>query len=265
MAWQWYLLDSGTSSIKLSFSFVLKRKRNLGKKKKNGMLFFSAQKKKKPWKEKEKRMVFFSAQKKKKPWKEKETCHFNLLIKYLHICYFMKAARKLHAIFIGRFQPPHLGHEKAISYLLKKYEKITIAIGSSNKKRDSTNPFCARERLYLLRKIIHSHAGWKNKISLCLLKDNPSDKQWALSFRKRFSPNKYAIFSANSLVRNLLKKEGYALDGSPLFNRIEWEGTKIREKMRKNIPCSLRLPVSIRQYMKSKGEKIICACKQDAI
>jgi len=48
------------------------------------------------------------------------------------------------ALFIGRFQPPHLGHKKVIQNLAKKYNKITIAIGSSNQKRTTKNPLSAK-------------------------------------------------------------------------------------------------------------------------
>lgn len=45
------------------------------------------------------------------------------------------------ALFVGRFQPFHLGHLKVIKDILKKNDFIVIAIGSSDEKNTDKNPF----------------------------------------------------------------------------------------------------------------------------
>ncbi|MFH1306145.1 MAG: adenylyltransferase/cytidyltransferase family protein [Candidatus Micrarchaeota archaeon] len=161
------------------------------------------------------------------------------------------------ALFIGRFQPFHKGHEKAISYLLKKYKKIKIAIGSSQFSRTKENPFSARQRLFLLKKIISSRPKWKKRISFAFLPDNPSNAKWTKSFSSRFSSKKFAICSANPLVNSLLKKAGYKFDTPHLVKRIYWQGKKIRDKIRKKKSYLKDIPNAIKKYMKNKGEKII--------
>jgi len=173
-------------------------------------------------------------------------------------------------VFIGRFQPPHNGHKKAILYLLKKYKTVKIAIGSSDKKRTSSNPFSAKERLFLLKKIISQNEIIQSKpipksekeIKFSILPDNPSDEKWVQNISKKFPKSKFAIFSANSRVRSLLKKAGYSLDPSPFYNRIYWEGTKIRNLIRKNKPYKNRIPKEIQTYIENEDKKIILSPKK---
>ena len=161
------------------------------------------------------------------------------------------------ALFIGRFQPFHKGHEKAVNYLMKKYKRIKIIIGSAQEKRTPANPFSAKERIAMLKKIANAHKEWKNKISFSLINDSPSDAKWATHVCKKFSRKKFAIFSDNLLVRKLLSNAGYCLDRSPLYARISWQGAKIRIKIRKGKNYAGEIPIPIRKWMKSKGEKIV--------
>jgi bifunctional NMN adenylyltransferase/nudix hydrolase len=50
------------------------------------------------------------------------------------------------AVFIGRFQPFHLGHQKIIEEALEVANKVAIIIGSSNGPRTLRNPFTFEER-----------------------------------------------------------------------------------------------------------------------
>lgn len=158
---------------------------------------------------------------------------------------------KTHALFIGRFQPPHKGHQKIIKQILQKYSHLKIAIGSSNQKRNQKNPLSAKERLFLLKKIIPK----SKKITFAFIPDNSSNKKWVAYVKKRFSTKKYEVFSANPLVRSLLNPI-FKLNSSPLFNRLIWEGAKIRNLIRQQKPYSNRIPKEIQKYIKQK-EKII--------
>lgn len=68
----------------------------------------------------------------------------------------LSALRKntLPALFIGRFQPPHLGHEDALKQILGQEEKVIIVIGSSQKSRTKDNPFTGGEREEMLGAVL---------------------------------------------------------------------------------------------------------------
>ena len=55
------------------------------------------------------------------------------------------------ALFIGRFQPFHKGHLKAIKYLFNKYDGIIIGVGSSQYSNTVENPFSSDERMLMIR------------------------------------------------------------------------------------------------------------------
>jgi len=56
-------------------------------------------------------------------------------------------------VFIGRFQPFHLGHGEHIQQALRKAERVLILIGSSNRARTPRNPWTYHEREKMFRSL----------------------------------------------------------------------------------------------------------------
>lgn len=50
------------------------------------------------------------------------------------------------AVYIGRFQPYHVGHHATVRQALDEAKKLTILIGSANSARTAKNPFTWQER-----------------------------------------------------------------------------------------------------------------------
>ena len=57
-------------------------------------------------------------------------------------------------VFIGRFQPPHLGHVKIFEAGLKSANKLYVLVGSTEQPRNLRNPFSFQERHGLIRGIV---------------------------------------------------------------------------------------------------------------
>lgn len=55
-------------------------------------------------------------------------------------------AKQKVAVYIGRFQPLHMGHAHVLESALKKYDAVIVLIGSSHQARDPKNPFTYEER-----------------------------------------------------------------------------------------------------------------------
>ena len=55
------------------------------------------------------------------------------------------------ALILGRFQPFHLGHLELIRAVKNRYEKMIIAVGSSQEKGTSENPFDKDERKGMIK------------------------------------------------------------------------------------------------------------------
>jgi cytidyltransferase-like protein len=43
-------------------------------------------------------------------------------------------------VFIGRFQPLHVGHEHVITHALERVNRLIVLVGSANMARDPRNP-----------------------------------------------------------------------------------------------------------------------------
>ena len=54
-------------------------------------------------------------------------------------------------IFVGRFQPFHLGHIATIKFALEKVEELVIVIGSAQISHEMRNPFTAGERIQMIK------------------------------------------------------------------------------------------------------------------
>ena len=60
------------------------------------------------------------------------------------------------ALFVGRFQPFHLGHQEAILHILREHEEVIIVIGSAQNSHDINNPFTAGERITMIREALNA-------------------------------------------------------------------------------------------------------------
>lgn len=57
-------------------------------------------------------------------------------------------------LFVGRFQPYHIGHHMVVKGMTKLCKKIVIGIGSSDKSGTAENPFSAAERKEMIQQAL---------------------------------------------------------------------------------------------------------------
>ena len=62
-------------------------------------------------------------------------------------------------LFVGRFQPFHLGHLDAIEATLERVEELIIVVGSGEYSHSDKNPFTAGERVEMIRAAL-KEAKW---------------------------------------------------------------------------------------------------------
>lgn len=56
-----------------------------------------------------------------------------------------------YAVFIGRFQPFHVGHYHVVTEALKIAKEVILVIGSHDRPRDIRNPFTTQERIEIIK------------------------------------------------------------------------------------------------------------------
>lgn len=83
-------------------------------------------------------------------------------------------------LFIGRFQPYHLGHHMVIQGMTKVCKKVIIGIGSSQESGTSDNPYSAQERKEMIQEALQDENIIPMfDIEFMELPDDNDDARWA--------------------------------------------------------------------------------------
>jgi len=78
-------------------------------------------------------------------------------------------------LFIGRFQPFHIGHLHIIKTVLQEVDELVIGIGYSKEKNTEMNPFSVEERIEMIESVLQKIG---NKYTLYPIPDHPNDSKW---------------------------------------------------------------------------------------
>lgn len=136
-------------------------------------------------------------------------------------------------LFIGRFQPFHLGHLKIIKRYYSKGFFIKIGIGSSNISFTKENPFTFKEREEMIKLSLKKNNI--RKYSIFHLPDfKGKDETWRKKVKKIVGKFDF-IITGNKWVKEIFEHENIGV-----FNYEEeksrhkrFQGKKIRENMAK--------------------------------
>ena len=134
-------------------------------------------------------------------------------------------------LFVGRFQPFHLGHIATIMYALEKVEQLIIVIGSSQKSHEMRNPFTAGERILMIQHSLRSEKGIDiGRMLVIPVADANSHPLWTYHL-DNMVPRYELVFSNDSLTSLLYKERGIKVIQPPLHRREELSGTEIRSRI----------------------------------
>ena len=91
--------------------------------------------------------------------------------------------REFHyGVFIGRFQPLHLGHEAVIRGALERVETLIVVVGSSHMASTPKNPFTFADREAMFTRVFH-HELATGRLILVPLYDYEHDHDWEKNLR----------------------------------------------------------------------------------
>ncbi|MCX6777749.1 MAG: nicotinamide-nucleotide adenylyltransferase, partial [Candidatus Micrarchaeota archaeon] len=109
-------------------------------------------------------------------------------------------------LFVGRFQPFHNGHLKAIEWALAKCGKMIIVIGSAQSGMEPENPFTAGEREEMVGKVLEAR-GWEGRCTVISIEDVNNHLVWVSHVESKV-PKYDAIYSNSPLTIKLFKNAG---------------------------------------------------------
>jgi len=158
-------------------------------------------------------------------------------------------------LYVGRFQPFHLGHLEAIRHILKKVDFVIIAIGSAQYSHTLENPFTAGERMTMSRLALEEAGIPSNKYSLVPIPDVNIHRLWVAHLTS-LTPSFQIVFSKEPLTVTLFREAGFKVEPIPFFNREIYSATEIRKRMLSNEDWSSLVPRSVALFVRRiKGEE----------
>ncbi len=132
------------------------------------------------------------------------------------------------AVFLGRFQPFHIGHLSIVEKILETYPRLILIVGSSETSGTEENPWTYRERCSIITESLPEVL--LSRITLYPLPDVPDDDSWCENL-KTIIPHKSILFTGNEWVRNICERHAIQTDWIDSY-AIDISGTKIREMIR---------------------------------
>jgi len=132
-------------------------------------------------------------------------------------------------LYVGRFQPFHLGHLDAIKDVLSEVEELVIVIGSAQYSHNLSNPFTAGERLVMVRRALLEAGVDDSRIWVVPVPDVHLHMMW-VSALEGYTPRFDVVYSNEPLTRRLFMEAGYKVKGIKFFERELYSSTLIRER-----------------------------------
>ncbi len=153
----------------------------------------------------------------------------------------------MRALYIGRFQPYHLGHHAVIKEIASEADEVIICIGSAQRSHELDNPFTAGERYLMISKSLRDE-GISNFYIVPILDVN-WNAVW-VSHVESLMPPVDVVFTNNPLIGRLFGEKGYEVRAPSLFNRKEYSGTEIRRQMLNHEQWGVLVPKAVVEVVK---------------
>ena len=151
-------------------------------------------------------------------------------------------------LYVGRFQPFHLGHLEAIEDVLKEAEELVIVIGSAQYSHNINNPFTAGERLVMICRALQEAGVDQSRLWVVPVPDVHLHMLW-VSALEGYTPHFEVVYSNEPLTRRLFMEAGYKVKSVRFFQRKVYTSTLVREKMLAGESWTTLVPKSVADFI----------------
>jgi len=132
-------------------------------------------------------------------------------------------------LIVGRFQPVHWGHVRAIEWVRAEGLEVHLGVGSSQFSHTRENPFTAAERRRMVEaadRVLGLKVGRVDEVP-----DIFDDERWVGHVQGCCGPFD-VVFTNNEWTAGLFAKAGVEVRATPMFDRERFVGAKIREAVK---------------------------------
>lgn len=133
-------------------------------------------------------------------------------------------------VFVGRFQPFHNGHLKAVKGILRNVDELVIVVGSSQYSHRMKNPFTSGERITMIRRALEEEGIQPSRYWIVPVPDTHVHMIWVsqvVGYTPRFS----VVYTNDPLTRRLFVERGFEVEPVPFHEREIYSATEIRKRI----------------------------------
>lgn len=152
--------------------------------------------------------------------------------------------------YIGRFQPYHNGHHRAVTEeIAPQVDELVVAVGSADASHSRHDPFTAGERVMMLTQ---SLVPLDIVTYVVPIEDLDRNSVW-VSHVRSMCPDFDVAFSNNPLVVQLFEEAGVPVRNVEMYDRERLEGTRIRDLMVSGGDWTARVPDPVEEVIEEIG------------
>ncbi len=159
----------------------------------------------------------------------------------------------MNALFIGRFQPFHLGHLSVITKAVKENDRLFIGIGSSEANFRPDNPFTCSERFQMIEAALDNQKIAREKYDIVTIRNIDNFALW-IQHLELYIPPFEKIYTGSETVKYLFQIHNQSSKTPHPVIEVEKElkisGTRIREKMLQDQAWETLVPKSVALLIK---------------
>ena len=153
------------------------------------------------------------------------------------------------ALFVGRFQPFHLGHLKAVRKILQENDSLVIAIGSCQASRTAEDPFSFEERRDMITAALRKDGVTRFRI--IGVPDCMNDHKWVCSIQEQASFDR--VYTTNPWTIRCFQKKHIPVIEHEMYDRERYNATGIRRRMASGEEWESLVPAKIAEFIKQRA------------
>lgn len=151
------------------------------------------------------------------------------------------------ALYIGRFQPFHLGHLSVIEKALTHHDTLIIGVGSSQYSNTPDNPYSFEERRAMIRAALDEATIPEPRTPLIALPDIHNPSRW-VTHVKSIMPHFDTIVTGSPIVNQLFQEEGNTtIETTTITQNVR--ATRIRMAMAQGQEWKHMVPPAVFNYL----------------
>lgn len=152
-------------------------------------------------------------------------------------------------LFVGRFQPFHIGHLEVIKKILAEVDELIIIVGSSQYSHRLDNPYTAGERITMIRKALEEIDVKLSRIWIIPVPDVHQHSLW-VSQIICYSPNFDVIYTNEPLTKRLFTEAQFKVKPLSFIKRNVYSASEIRKRILNGKDWEKLVPSSVSKFIK---------------